>query len=56
VKRIVEVSLPRPRTLDLVGSEAFGRYVAEIWNDLREETSRGMREAEARVRGGPHRR
>jgi len=51
VKRIVEVDLPRPRTLDLVGSEAFGRYTAEIWNDLREETSRGMREAEARVRG-----
>jgi NitT/TauT family transport system ATP-binding protein len=55
VKRIVEISLPRPRTLDLVGSEAFGRYVAEIWNDLREETSRGMREAEARVRGMAHR-
>ena len=55
VKRIVDVGLPRPRTLDLVGSDAFGRYVAEIWNDLREETSRGMREAEARVRGMPHR-
>jgi NitT/TauT family transport system ATP-binding protein len=55
VKRIVDVGLPRPRTLDLVGSDAFGRYVAEIWNDLREETSRGMREAEARVRGAPHR-
>jgi NitT/TauT family transport system ATP-binding protein len=53
VKRIVDVDLPRPRTLDLVGSEAFGRYTAEIWNDLREETSRGMREAEARVRGAP---
>jgi NitT/TauT family transport system ATP-binding protein len=53
VKRIVEVDLPRPRTLDLVGSAAFGRYTAEIWNDLREETSRGMREAEARVRGAP---
>ena len=55
VKRIVDVGLPRPRTLDLVGSDAFGRYVAEIWNDLREETSRGMCEAEARVRGMPHR-
>jgi len=53
VKRIVEVDLPRPRTLDLVGSAAFGRYTAEIWNDLREETSRGMRETEARVRGAP---
>jgi NitT/TauT family transport system ATP-binding protein len=55
VKRIVDVGLPRPRTLDLVGSDAFGRYVAEIWQDLREETSRGMRDAEARVRGAPYR-
>src|SRR5580704_3003796 len=55
VKRIVDINLPRPRTLDLIGSNAFGRYVAEIWNDLREETSRGMLDAEARVRGAPPR-
>jgi NitT/TauT family transport system ATP-binding protein len=47
VKRIVEVNLPRPRTLEVVGSEVFGRYVAEIWNDLRDEASRGMTDAEA---------
>jgi NitT/TauT family transport system ATP-binding protein len=47
VKRIVEINLPRPRTSDIVGSEAFGRYVAEIWRDLREEASRGMRDEEA---------
>ena len=46
VKRIVEISLPRPRTSEIVGSEAFGRYVAEIWSDLREEASRGMKDAE----------
>lgn len=53
VKRIVDIRLPRPRTGDVVGSEAFGRHVAEIWNDLREEASRGMAEAEeiARSRG-----
>lgn len=52
VKRIVDIRLPRPRTGDVVGSEAFGRHVAEIWNDLREEASRGMAEAEdiARLR------
>src|SRR5579884_1272112 len=46
VKRIVDIDLPRPRTSEIVGSEAFGRYVAQIWNDLREEASRGMRDAE----------
>jgi len=47
VKRIVDIDLPRPRTSEIVGSEAFGRYVAQIWNDLREEASRGMRDEEA---------
>jgi NitT/TauT family transport system ATP-binding protein len=46
VKRFVEIDLPRPRTSDIVGSEAFGRYVAQIWNDLREEASRGLRDEE----------
>jgi NitT/TauT family transport system ATP-binding protein len=47
VKRIVNVDLPRPRTSDVVSSDAFGHYVAEIWGDLREEASRGMAESEA---------
>jgi NitT/TauT family transport system ATP-binding protein len=46
VKRIVDINLPRPRTSEIVGSEAFGRYVAQIWADLREEASRGMRDEE----------
>jgi NitT/TauT family transport system ATP-binding protein len=49
VKRIVDIDLPRPRTSEIVGSEAFGRYVAQIWNDLREEANRGMRDEEAHV-------
>ena len=49
VKRIVDIDLPRPRTSEIVGSEAFGRYVAQIWNDLREEASRGMRDEESHV-------
>ncbi|HZP75296.1 MAG TPA: ABC transporter ATP-binding protein [Pseudolabrys sp.] len=48
-KRIVDIDLPRPRTSEIVGSEAFGRYVAQIWNDLREEASRGMQDEEAHV-------
>jgi NitT/TauT family transport system ATP-binding protein len=47
LKRIVEIDLPRPRSSEIVSSEAFGRYVAQIWNDLREEASRGLRDDEA---------
>jgi NitT/TauT family transport system ATP-binding protein len=49
VKRIVPIDLPRPRSSDVMGSEAFGRYVAQIWSDLREEATRGLQESEARV-------
>jgi NitT/TauT family transport system ATP-binding protein len=52
VKRIVEIDLPRPRTSEIVTSTAFGRYVAEIWGDLREEATRGMQESEASARDG----
>jgi NitT/TauT family transport system ATP-binding protein len=48
-KRIVLVDLPRPRTSEVVGSEAFGRTVAQIWSDLREEASRGMQDSESRA-------
>jgi len=49
VKRIIDIDLPRPRSSEVVSSEAFGRYVAEIWGDLREEASRGMRDAESQT-------
>jgi NitT/TauT family transport system ATP-binding protein len=52
LKRIVEIDLPRPRTSEVVGSDAFGHYVAQTWNDLREEASRGIRDDEARTRLG----
>jgi NitT/TauT family transport system ATP-binding protein len=45
LKRCVTVDLPRPRTSDAVVSPAFGATVAAIWNDLREEATRGMAEA-----------
>jgi len=47
VKRFVEIDLARPRTSDVVSSAAFGRYVAQIWNDLREEASRGLLDEES---------
>src|SRR5262249_35485670 len=43
LKRVIDIDLPRPRTSEIVSSEAFGRYVAQIWSDLREEASRGLR-------------
>jgi NitT/TauT family transport system ATP-binding protein len=52
VKRMVNINLPRPRSSEIVGSDAFGRYVAEIWQDLREEASRGMRDQESHARAG----
>ena len=53
VKRIVDIELPRPRTSEIVSSEAFGRYVAQIWNDLREEATRGMHDDESRRCAAP---
>jgi NitT/TauT family transport system ATP-binding protein len=47
MKRMVAVELPRPRTSEIVSSDAFGRTVAQIWGDLREEASRGMHDDEA---------
>jgi NitT/TauT family transport system ATP-binding protein len=52
LKRSVTIELPRPRTSEVVGSDAFGHYVAQIWNDLREEASRGIRDAESRALHG----
>jgi len=50
LKRMVEIKLPRPRSSEIVSSEAFGRYVAQIWSDLREEASRGMIDDESHMR------
>ena len=54
LKRMVKIELPRPRSSEIVSSEAFGRYVAQIWNDLREEASRGMLDDETHLRAGAH--
>ena len=45
LKRFMPVELPRPRTADSVTSPAFGAAVASLWADLREEASRGLRDA-----------
>src|SRR5436190_23852796 len=56
LKRMVEIALPRPRTSEIVSSEAFGRYVAQIWSDLREEATKGLHDDEAtKLREGERR-
>src|SRR5512132_3837592 len=56
LKRVVDIALPHPRDSEVVSSDAFGHYVAEIWQDLREEASRGIRDDESRVlKGGTKR-
>lgn len=45
LKRFMPIELPRPRTTESVTSPAFGAAVASLWADLREEASRGMRDA-----------
>ena len=51
-KRIVDIDLPHPRDSEVVSSDTFGHYVAEIWHDLRAEASRGIRDDEAHRGGG----
>ncbi len=46
IKRIIEIDLPRPRSSEIIASAEFGKYVGMLWQDLREEASRGMAEAE----------
>ncbi len=55
LKRTITIDLPRPRSSAIVSSEAFGRYVAQIWSDLREEASRGLHADEAaKLQQGGH--
>jgi NitT/TauT family transport system ATP-binding protein len=46
LKRTLTIDLPRPRTADVLVSPAFGAYVAELWNDLRQEATRGLEEGD----------
>ena len=49
LKRVVNVGLPHPRDSEVVSSDAFGHCVAQIWQDLREEASRGIQDSESRA-------
>jgi NitT/TauT family transport system ATP-binding protein len=49
IKRVIDIDLPRPRSSEVITTPEFGRYVGSIWNDLREEATRGMIDAERRL-------
>jgi NitT/TauT family transport system ATP-binding protein len=46
IKRVLDIDLPRPRDSALIASAVFGRYVGLLWQDLREEATRGLAAAE----------
>ena len=47
IKRFIDIDLPRPRSSAVLDSVRFGELVASIWNDLREEASKGLAADEA---------
>ena len=52
IKEVISVDLPRPRSSEVISTPRFGEYVGRLWTLLREEASRGMVEAEARLAAG----
>jgi NitT/TauT family transport system ATP-binding protein len=44
VKETIAVDLPRPRDIDIRNSEAFNAYRARVWDALREEVSKALRD------------
>lgn len=49
IKRFIEIDLPRPRSSEIIASAEFGRYVGLLWQDLREEATRGMADSEGKA-------
>ncbi len=47
IKRVVEIDLPRPRSSDVIASQAFAAYLGVIWEELKTEAAKGMIAAES---------
>ena len=50
IKRVFDIDLPRPRSSEVLVSDAFGRLVGAVWGELQEEASRGMLQVEETLR------
>jgi NitT/TauT family transport system ATP-binding protein len=42
IKRALEIELPRPRTSEVMASEAFARHLGTLWEELKVEAAIGM--------------
>ncbi len=42
-KRMINVDIPRPRSSFTISTERFGEITGEIWKELKEEATRGMK-------------
>jgi NitT/TauT family transport system ATP-binding protein len=49
IKKVFDIQLPRPRSSEVIATPEFGKYVGAIWNELREEATRGMMDSERRI-------
>jgi NitT/TauT family transport system ATP-binding protein len=42
IKRALAIELPRPRTSEVMASEAFARHLGTLWEELKVEAAKGM--------------
>lgn len=54
IRSIIDIDLPRPRTPDVVASDAFGRLTGLVWKELQAEASRGLTYDEAALKRKTH--
>lgn len=48
IKAVINIEIQRPRTSEIIASQAFGKSVGEIWMLLREESLKGFKQANRR--------
>ena len=45
IKAVIDIDLERPRTSAVISTEKFGRLVAQVWSQLREEALKSFKQA-----------
>ena len=49
VKSIVDIDLPHPRDSSIIQSDRFGKLVARVWGELREESIKSFKQTEQKA-------